>query len=277
MFEQFQSKFIDANGIRTHYVEQGEGDALILVHGGGAGADGRSNYETNIPLFARHLRVIAYDMVGFGLTDKPDPATFAYTQQTRTDHLVAFIRALGLKKVSLIGNSMGGTTAMGAALTAPELVDKLVLMGAAVNMTHDMMVQNRPNLASVLSYDDTKDGMRRIVDALTYNYTATEEMISYRYEASIDPEAKAAYKATMGWAFQNGLCFTDDDFASLRMPVLVVGGKNDIMVPIERTCAVMFAIPQAWGTVFPECGHWVMIEYAKAFCDLTLRFLGKID
>ena len=115
MFEQFESRFIDCDGIRTHYVEMGTGEPLILVHGGGAGADGRSNFELNLPLFAKHKRVIAYDMVGFGLTEAPEPATFAYTQQARTDHLISFIKALGLSQICLIGNSMAGTGAQAGA------------------------------------------------------------------------------------------------------------------------------------------------------------------
>lgn len=275
MFEQFESKFVDCNGIKTHYCEMGEGDPLILVHGGGAGADGRSNFEANMPIYARHMRVIAYDMVGFGLTDAPDPAEFAYTQQARTDHLIAFIRALGLSKVCLIGNSMGGTTACGAALKAPELVERLVLMGAAINLSSQDMVANRNDLAPVMAYDGSIEGMRKIIAALTYSYEPTQDIVDYRHQATLRPNTTAAYKAIMGWAFHNGLYYAPEQLASLAMPVLVVGGKNDVMVPIGKVFEQILAIPQAHGAIFPNCGHWVMIEYPEAFCELTLRFFGK--
>lgn len=275
MFEQFESKFIDCNGIRTHYVEMGEGDPLILVHGGGAGADGRSNFETNLPTYAKHMRVIAYDMVGFGLTDAPDPANFAYTQQARTDHLISFIEALGLTNICLIGNSMGGTTACGAALKAPHLIGKLVLMGSAVNISPEDMVANRGDLAPVMAYDGTEAGMRKIIDALTFSYKPTDEIVQYRHQATLRPNTNAAYKATMAWAFQNGLYYSPEQLGSLTMPVLVVGGKNDVMVRIEKVFEQILSIPQAIGAIFPKCGHWVMIEYPDQFCEVTLRFFGK--
>ncbi|ABQ69405.1 alpha/beta hydrolase fold [Rhizorhabdus wittichii RW1] len=277
MFEQFESKFIDCDGIRTHYIEMGEGDPLVLVHGGGAGADGRSNFADNFPIFARHMRVIAYDMVGFGQTDAPDPAGFAYTQAARTDHLISFIKALGLSKICLIGNSMGGTTACGAALKAPELIDRLVLMGAAVNISPDDMVANRDDLAAVMSYDGSEEGMRKIIAALTHSYQPTDDIVHYRHEASLRPTTTAAYKATMGWAKQNGLYYSPEQLASLTMPVLVLGGKNDVMVPVRKVIDQILAIPQAIGHVFPNCGHWVMIEYPEEFCTQTLHFFGKLD
>jgi len=275
MFEKFQSKFVDCDGIRTHYCEMGEGDPLILVHGGGAGADGRSNFEANFPIFSQHMRVIAYDMVGFGLTDAPDPETFAYTQQARTDHLIGFIKALGLSNVCLIGNSMGGTTACGVALKAPDLVKKLVLMGAAINLSPDDMIANREDLAPVMAYDGSEEGMRKIIAALTHGYRPSDEIVQYRHQATLRPTTAAAYKATMKWAFHNGLYYSPEELASLHMPVLVMGGKNDVMVPVRKVFEQILSIPQAHGLIFPNCGHWVMIEYPEEFCAQTLRFFGK--
>ena len=69
-------RFVDAAGIRTRILEEGSGDAVVLIHGGGAGADAEGNWKTTIPLFSKERRVIAVDMVGFGKTDKPDPAAW---------------------------------------------------------------------------------------------------------------------------------------------------------------------------------------------------------
>src|SRR5690606_34670482 len=92
-------KFIQAAGVRTHYLEAGSGDPVILIHGGGAGADARGNWQHLLPIFASAgFRAIAVDMMGFGQNDKPDPSSFVYSQQARVDHLAAFIDALGLKR-----------------------------------------------------------------------------------------------------------------------------------------------------------------------------------
>lgn len=271
MFEQFESKFVEAGGLRTHYVEMGEGEPIILIHGGGAGADGRGNFENNLPIYAESFRAIAYDMPGFGLTDRPDPEDYEYTQATRNAHLIAFIEALGLGPVHLVGNSMGGSTACGAALERPDLVKSLVLMGAAVNMSSEEMHANRANLGAVLAYDDTREGMIRIVDSLTYDFEYTDELIDYRYEMSVRPEAKKAFKTLMGWVGQNGLDY-GGALAALEMPVLVVAGKDDVMIPVAKQYELLSQVPQAKGVILPHCGHWVMMEYPKDFCDITMNF-----
>lgn len=274
----FESNYIDVEGIRTHYIEAGSGsEVLILVHGGGAGADGPSNYAHLMNEYGAHMRTIAVDMVGFGRSDKPSPDIFQYTQDTRTSHLIGFIEAMGFDKVNLIGNSMGGTTAFGVALKRADLVDKLVLMGAAVNSSSEILARRKQHVAPVLAYDFTVEGMRRILDCLTYDYVADEEYLHYRYEATLDPAAQAAGKAIMKWVGENGLCYSDAELGSLKCPVLVVGGKEDAMVPIELIHDMIDRIPQAYGYILPEAGHWVMIEKPKDFLNITLHFFSSIE
>ena len=272
LFGEFESRFIEADGIRTHYVEAGDGPPLVLIHGGGAGADGISNFALNLPIYARSRRTIIVDMVGFGQSDAPDPTSYDYTQGARTRHMIAFLEALGLSQISLIGNSMGGSTACGVALERPDLVRDLVLMGAGVNMSADDMAKNRPNMAAVLSYDETREGMERIIDALTYDFTASPELITYRLEASLRPAYRDAYRAIMGWVKENGLVYSPETLASLKPRVLVVAGKNDIMIPVAKMHELIDTIDQASGHIIAHCGHWVMCEYPELFCQLTLDF-----
>ena len=97
----------------------------------GAGADSLSNWFSCIPEFAKGFHVIAVDLLGFGGTGKPDPAKFTYSQDARNDHMTAFIEALKLGPVNMIGNSMGGATTIGVCVKRPDLVKKAVLMGSA--------------------------------------------------------------------------------------------------------------------------------------------------
>lgn len=273
---QFENKFVDVNGIRTRYIECGTGEPLILLHGGGAGADAWSNWGHILGTYGHHMRAIAVDMFGFGDTDMPDPATAAYTQQTRTSHIIGFIEALGLESVHLVGNSMGGTTSMGVTLQRPDLVRSLVLMGAAVNMAPADMAANRVNLAPVLAYDFTREGMLALIKGLTFSYEPTPAVVDYRFTRSIRSQAQVANTATMAWVKQNGLCYSAEQIASITKPTLVVSGKNDKMVPVGKMLEVINLIPQAWGYIIPNCGHWIMIEYPKEFADVTLRFFGKL-
>ncbi len=268
-----ESKFIDAGGIRTRYIEMGQGPTLLLIHGGGAGADGVSNFAHTLPVFGRHMRTIAVDMVGFGETDQPDPATFNYTQQARTDHIIHFIEAMNLGPVAIVGNSMGGTTAMGVALQRPDLVSRLILMGAAVNMPLSILRERGPVMAPLVAYDGTTDGMRRIIALLAHGYEATEEQIASRQRSASRPAAIAANKATMGWVRENGLSYSDAELASIACPVFIIAGKNDVIITLDRTLDLIEKIPQASAHLIPECGHWVMIEHPEEFTRQTLWFL----
>lgn len=272
MQSAFDDRYVEANGIRTHYIEMGRGAPVILIHGGGAGADAYGNWYDCIPRLAEQFRVIAVDMLAFGKTAKPDPAAFAYTQDARVDHLAAFVEALGLKKASLVGNSMGGMTSIGVAVKRPELVDKLVLMGSA-----GLSRQTRPELRPVQNYDGSRDGMVAIVRVLAHeSYKPDDDLIDYRVAVATEPDTRKAYGATMGWVKSQGGLFYEDDFIRrVQAPTLVVGGKSDLVVPMELQFKYLELIPESWGYFLPRCGHWAMLEHPEDFSAQTARFLSR--
>lgn len=268
---EYAAKFVDVNGLKTHYIEAGAGSPVILVHGGGAGADGYGNWRATIPLLATEFRVIAVDMLGFGRTEKPDGA-FVYSQAARNAHLRGFIEALGLRRVGLVGNSMGGATAMGVAVEHPDLVGKLVLMGSA-GLTTAISDALKP----VIHYDFTRDGMVALIKALTNDgFRVDDALVGYRYTASIDPAVRRAYGSTMQWIReQGGLHYAEDFIRRVRAPTLVVNGKQDKVVPLPVALRFLDLIPQSWGYIIPDCGHWAMIEHAADFGAVTRNFLAS--
>lgn len=268
----YESRYADAEGLRTHFIEAGEGEPVILVHGGGPGADGFGNWYSCLPGFAKHFRAIAVDMLGFGRTAKPDPATFVYSQGARTDHLIAFIEALGLRQTRLVGNSMGGITSLGVARKRPDLVEKLVLMGSAGIKTAEIPAA----LAPLMQYDGTPEGMRKVVQALTHAIFRTDEgMVRYRVDLSNVPENRAALRATMGWVReQHGLYYEDEDIRAVKTPTLVICGKDDPIVTLAQGFRFLELLENSRGYFIPHCGHWVMIEYPEEFIEVTTRFLA---
>lgn len=262
---------IDAGGVPTFYLEYGNGAPVVLIHGGGAGADSYGNWRDVIPTLAGKFRVIAVDMLGFGRSGKPAD-DFVYSQQARIDHLSAFLTALDLKGAALVGNSMGGATAIGVAVEHPELVGKLVLMGSAglVTALHD-------DLKPVVNYDFTRDGMVRLIRALTTpDFVIDEEMVDYRVALATEPETRRAYAAAMGWIQQQrGLYYAEDFIARVRQPTLVVNGKLDKVVPVANAYKFLELIPQSWGCILPECGHWAMIEHPAVFAEIASRFISE--
>mgnify|MGYP003343354768 CR=1 FL=1 len=117
-----------ATGIATNYHDSGEGSPVLLLHGSGPGVSAYANWRLTMPALATRMRVLAPDLVGFGYTERPDGVS--YVVETWRRHIVGFLDALGIERASVVGNSWGGGLALDLAVTHPERVERLVLMGA---------------------------------------------------------------------------------------------------------------------------------------------------
>lgn len=255
------------DGIKTHYFELGSGPDLVLVHGGGAGADSWGNWNVCLQEYARHFHVIAYDMPGFGRTEKPSPADYPYDQESRNRHLIALLEQLGLQQASLIGNSMGGATSLGVCMQRPELVSKLVLMGAAGLDVNNPDPEPKNKLRT---YDFTLEAMRIVVKTLTGSkYVPSEEVILYRHELMQDPKAQAALIPIV----RSKLFYDESEIAQVKTPTLVVSGKEDQIAVPARSQRYLELLDNSWGFAIPHAGHWVMMEAPEVFVDITTRFL----
>jgi pimeloyl-ACP methyl ester carboxylesterase len=268
---ELPSHYVETAGYKTHYVEAGSGAPLILVHGGGAGADGLGNWQYCIPHFARDFRVIAYDMVGFGKSDSPDIETFPYDRMSRTDQAIALIEALGLGPANMIGNSMGGAVTLGVAMKRPDLLDKIVLMGSA-----GLNRKVPPAIAASASYDFSFESMRGIVRVLTGpDYVIDEEMVRYRYDLLDNkPEKRKSYLRTMkGVIDAGGLYYENDEIAQIKTPALVFHGRNDTVIPLSEAIEMLGLLPEAQAHFIPHCGHWAMVEQPELFSRVSSSFL----
>lgn len=261
---------IVAAGVDTYYLDEGAGEPVVLIHGGGAGANSWGNWKGVIPCLAGDHRVVAMDMVGFGHSAKPD-GDYVYSQQARVEHLVGFLEAMDLGPAVLVGNSMGGATAIGVAVERPDLVRKLVLMGSA-----GLVARLDPALAPILDYDFTREGMIRLVRGLTTDrYRIDEEMIDYRHALSVQEDTRRAYAAIMGWIRDQGGLYWDEEYIRrVAVPTLVVQGKRDKVVPVAHAYKFLELIENSWGYLIPDCGHWAMIEHPVDFSTVTRAFIN---
>lgn len=269
-----KSQFITIEGVETHYLEAGGGETLVLIHGGGSGADAWGNWRDCIPDYAKTFRVIAVDMVGFGKTAKPDPNTYNYGQTNRNRHMIAFIEAIGGgKPVHLIGNSMGGATALGVTIARPDLVKKLVLMGAA---GLDIANPDPAPRKALGSYDYTPAGMRRLVSVLAGPaFAITDELVAYRHQLTMQPGAREAMGAIHEHMKADPMTYPREQIASIQTPTLVVGGKLDQIAVPARIYGYLELIPNSWGVMLPHVGHWVMMEAPKEFLTITNAFFRE--
>ncbi len=266
-------QYIDAGPLRTAYYRAGKGPPLVLIHGGGAGADSYGNWRSCVGELSKHFDTIAMDLVGFGNSAKPDPKQFPYDQRARTQQLEDFITAMGIGAPYIIGNSMGGLTSLDLSVARPDLVGAQILMGSAAIRT-----PTNPALQALLNYDFTLEGMRRIVQGLTNDsFKADPALVQYRYELSIQPEVRAGYIATQNWIRERGGLYCEEELLTrITVPTLIVSGKNDKVVPVTSAYRMLELIPHSWGIIFPNCGHWAMIEHPEEFCRVVTRFFGDL-
>jgi pimeloyl-ACP methyl ester carboxylesterase len=171
-------------GVRTRYVRAGEGEPLVLVHGGGPGASGASGWGKTIPALCDRFAVYAVDLIGFGRTDKPD---IEYSFQTLVNHLAGFIDVLGLDGVRLVGNSQGAYVAMKYALDFPSRVARAAAISTgtladAVGINHDGKASALPR------FDGTRGSLRRFLEVIVNDPSQlTDELIDARYEVASLP------------------------------------------------------------------------------------------
>ena len=262
------SRRVLADGLDTHYLEIGQGPVLILVHGGGAGADGWGNWRACLEAYARRFRVIAPDMPGFGRTAKPAPEDYDYSQPSRNRHMLAFMDALGLDSVNLIGNSMGGATSLGVAMAQPGRVNKLVLMGSA-----GLGISNPDPtyMKAFAGYDHTVEAMRRLMRNLGGSrYEIDESLLMYRHALMQEPAAQVAIDVIR----RSHLVYEREQIAAVRTPTLVVGGKEDKIAVLARTYGYLELMENSWGFVLPHVGHWAMMESPREFVAVTSAFFS---
>ncbi|MCC7274473.1 MAG: alpha/beta hydrolase [Alphaproteobacteria bacterium] len=267
------SHFIDVEGLSTHYLEAGAGETLVLIHGGGSGADAYGNWKDCIGAYARQFHVIAVDMIGFGKSAKPDPATYNYGQTNRNKHMIAFLEAVAKgKPVLLIGNSMGGATALGVTIQRPELVKKLVLMGAA---GLDIANPDPAPRKALGGYDFTPEGMRKLVSVLAGpHFNISDELVRYRHQLTIQPGSREAMTALHQHMQSDPMTYAREAIASVQTETLVVGGKLDQIAIPARIYGYLELMPNSWGFILPHVGHWVMMEAPQEFVTVTSAFFS---
>jgi 2-hydroxymuconate-semialdehyde hydrolase len=264
---------VDAAGISTNYLDSGSGPPVVLVHGSGPGVSAYANWRLTIPALSGAHRVLAPDIVGFGFTDRPDG--IAYDMATWSKHLVGFLDALGLERVSVVGNSFGGALALRLAVEHPDRVDRLVLMGA-VGLTFEIT----PGLDAVWGYEPSIERMRSLIGLFAFDQSlASDELSELRYRAAQEPGVQEAFAAMFPAPRQrwvDALATDEDAIASLPHRTLVVHGRDDRIIPVSNAHRFHQLIERSDLHVFGNCGHWTQIERSEDFNNLLAGFLGGI-
>ena len=273
---QPQDRYVRVGSINTRYRVQGAGSPVVLIHGIGSSLE---DWDLNFAPLAEHHCVWALDLVGNGRSDKPAaPYTLAYFSGFVRD----FLQAQGLDRISLVGNSLGGTVTLDFAIRYPEQVDRLVLVDPA-GLARDVTLLFRLCTVPVLGKQLTKPslkGSEQLQRSFVFDQAlVTPELVQLKYELSCQPGMQDAMLATLrANANLRGVKPTvvsdlADNLSRITAPTLVIWGREDHTIPVAQAEVARKGIPNVEVHIFDKCAHAPMIENPAAFNELVLRFL----
>jgi 2-hydroxymuconate-semialdehyde hydrolase len=276
--KQIERKTMLVDGLATSYLEAGEGDPVVLLHGGEFGASAELGWERNIAALAAHHRVLAPDMLGFGQSAKV--IDFVDGRGMRIRHVARFCAVLGIDTAHFVGNSMGAINLLTDAMSETSLLPIRTL----VIICGGGQIQQNRHFDALQQYDATLPAMRRIVEALFYQagYPADEESVRRRYESSIAPgawEAVAAARFRRPAAPPSAAPPSSSSsraYERIVVPTLVIEGGQDKLLHPGWGGEIAEQIVGGRSVVVDESGHCPQIEKSSEVNGLLLDFLATI-
>ncbi|HLG73105.1 MAG TPA: alpha/beta hydrolase [Chloroflexota bacterium] len=266
------SRYVMAGGIRTHYLEAGEGEPLMLIHSGEFSGRAEFSWRYNIGALSNHFHVYAPDVVGFGRTEKI--VNFSDQANFRVRHIRAFMDALCIDAAHFMGNSFGGSlimTVAGAEKPAWNIRSIVASSGGGFAPDNDAR--------KVLTlYDGSREGMREILKVLFYDEKWwADELVDERWKAAIEPgawEAIAAARLSVPGK-EKGFGSERTNPANIKVPVLICGGDQDLLREPGCWQDLHAKIPGSELKIFSPARHCPHIEFADEFNALAIDFLKR--
>lgn len=264
------ASFSEIQGARVRFVDQGAGPAVVMLHGFASAIE---NWAPVIPEVAKHHRVLALDLKGFGWTDRP-PGD--YSPQAQADLVFALMDQRGIKKAAIVAHSWGSSIALAMAIKAPERVTRLALYDAWVYeeqlppFFHWARADGVGETLFNLFYRQRPD--ERIALAFYDRKYVTEEFVEAVERALDRPGTTAAALAAVRGqryaAFQRM-------YRKVQQPTLLLWGREDIVTPVSFGERLSRDLPGSKLVVYPHCGHFPMIEAREASNRDLSEFLAQ--
>ena len=269
----FSQGYLNAGGVRTRYLRAGNADkpALVLLHGSGGHAEA---YVRNLEAHAEHFSTWSIDMLGHGYTDKPGhPLEVGHY----VEHLVAFLDAIGAKRASVSGESLGGWVAARIAIDHPDMVERLVLNTAGGSQADPEVMQRIVTLSMAAAENPSWETVQARIKWLMADKSKTyDDLVASRQRVYRQPNFVAAMRDIM--ALQNPQIrarnlLGPDEYGAITAPTLVLWTSDDPTADVTEGRRIASMIPGARFEVMSGCGHWPQYEDAKTFNRLHLDFL----
>ena len=282
--QELRSRWVSANGVKTHYTEAGgNGPVIVALHGGGHGSSGQSGMGPVMQRLGSDFRVLAPDSIGgYGQTDVSAPTPHGLLN--RIDHTGDFVDALCLDKFTIMGNSQGAWAATQYALRNPERVEKVILV-SSLTIAEAMGLSQAPTAAmkALMGYDGTREAMKFLLEALIIDKSKiTDELIDRRQASATRPGAMEAMdrflKAT-GAARKDPLLSLPLNMKvtlpalTENIPTMILWGDQDTFALPETGKALEPLLPAANFVWVPGAGHQVQTDKPDEAADIIRNFV----
>jgi pimeloyl-ACP methyl ester carboxylesterase len=276
-------QFRTVHGHRRAFVMAGEGPALLLLHG--LGCD-HTTWEPVIDTLARRYTVIAPDLLGHGLSDKPraDYSVGGYANGMRD-----LLTVLGIDKATVLGHSFGGGVAMQFAYQFPERTERLILVasgGLGPEVTPGIRAITTPGfhqLMGLLTLPGIRHAGKAGLIALSRTgLTSTRDLdeVAEIYDSFRDPAVRAAIRhvvsAVVDWKGQI-VTMADRAYLTEAMPMAVIWGRDDRVIPVRHASNAATLAPAARVEVIPNAGHFPHKDHPHRFAKIVHEFIRSTE
>ena len=269
-FFGLEDKWIEtAPGELTHYHDLGQGEPILFLHGSGTGVTAAANWWLNLPQISEVGRTIAIDSIGYGQSITAPGTEYGIREWVR--HAVRVLDALGIEKTWIVGNSLGGWLAFQFALDFPERLSGIISMGTGgAKLTKALKGHSNPTL--------TEEGIRDTLELFVVDKSlVTDELVKLRYESALNDTASDRLKEVVAARDRDrdALPLDFDKLAELEIPVLLIHGMQDAVIPVSRTWELVQTIPHADAHLFSQTGHWSQVERSEEFNQVIIEWLKR--
>lgn len=265
-------QYAEIDGLKVHYLVQGAGDPIVLIHGLGGWI---YSWRGNIEALAQNHRVYALDLPGFGLSEKP--ADWDYSLAHQAQFVNDFMEYFGIGRATVIGNSMGGGIALELAARYPERVTRLVLIDSVAYV--EVWI---PYWAEQLSYTPVGaafarffmphfSALKKIIQGLYADPVRVTDEVTWGYYYPFTtpgvPKASLAMTRTLRFTVERSR------LQRIQQPALLIWGAHDRLVPLSQGERLASDLPNATLAVLADAGHVANEEQPQEVNGLILDFL----
>ena len=263
-----------SDNIKIHYNEAGTGHPLIFLHGAGPGASSWSNFARNVGPLSGDYRCLLMDQPGYGKSGEVVIKADKPRSVVNANSVIGLMDALNIDKATLVGNSMGGGTALNAALDYPDRIDKIVLMGSGGGGTS--IFAHTPSegikILNATFLDPSIQMFRNLINVMLYDgESVPDEILKQRSESALGNKQHLENRGNSSNAQRD----ISAELGRITQPALIIHGRNDRVVPLEGSLRLLSGLSNARLVVFNQCGHWAQFEHADLFNRLVKDFIDN--